>query len=159
MDHRKRWLVRPPGDAKRGMRLHRPPEYANTGGEAVPSRKIPDYHGRLTKSAPSAPWMGAMETMKMSRSHREHVVPSAAANLAGHNHSKFEGCGSDCPGRIFQLPWRMVPKGSWHVISPDYIEPPHPSAQLRTGNQSAYSTRVYKDFIDAAAVDLRTDEQ
>ena len=42
------------------------------------------------------------------------------------------------------------------MLSPEYIEPPDPSAKLRTGNQSTYSTRVYKDFAEAAAVDLRT---
>jgi hypothetical protein len=79
--------------------------------------------------------------------------------VEGHNHSKFEGCSPSCPGRIFSRPWERVPRGSWHVVSPDHIEPPHPSANVRTGNVKEYSTRVYRDFVESQAVDLRSAEQ
>ena len=122
VDHRKRWLVRPVGDLK---------------------------HGHV-KSTP-APWVGAMETQRLSRSHRDHVPPSSQDWAAGHNHTKFEACHETCPGRIFQLPWQLVSRGSWHIVS-DRVEPLHSSANIRTGNVREYSTRIYREFVDSRSV-------
>lgn len=139
VDHRKRWLVRPTGDLERGLaHVHPEDQQTKSGGSKQQA---------VTKSAP-APWIGAMETLRMSRSHRDHALPTAPGHWAdGHNHSKFEACHETCPGRIFVRPWQLVSRGSWHIISHN-IEPPHSTANVRTGNVQEYSTKVYREFVD-----------
>ena len=80
LDHRRRWLVRPVGDAKPGL--------AEAG------------RGRGRDAAP--PWTAAAASRRASRPHRPHLLPSekeTADWAKGHIHSMFEPCPVDCPGR------------------------------------------------------------
>ena len=65
VDHRKRWMVRPIGDLKSDL----------VSGRSQDRRK------HTSKHAP-APWIGAMETQRMSRSHRDHVTLSVSLCLS-----------------------------------------------------------------------------